>query len=260
MEVGQGPDLPRAHVTDLGDTGEMSQTTSDTVPFRRLVVTLTIGSFSIAALMGVIALLSGGSFGEVEGRVLVTTLIVGATSVAMLCYLATAGTRFQIVGVVGGIVVLAPFATALLMVWADTYVETLYQYFGVGVTVAATLAQVSLLLTLAGERPRVRVALWATVVLASVVAVVVSGLIVAEDGSDGLYRFLGVIAILDVLGTVVTLALALFGKRSPDDPGAPVRIPARLEAQVATAAAQGHVSRDQVVADALDRYFAEPLA
>jgi len=235
----------------------MNEKTSDTVPIRRLVVAVTIGSFSIAALMGVIALLGGGNFGEREGQVLVTTLIVGTTSVAMLCYLATAGTRFQVVGVVGGIVVLLPFAVSLIMVWGDNYAGELYKFFGVGVTVAATLAQLSLLLALAGERSRVRVALWATVVLASAVAVIVSGMLVAEDGSDGLFRFVGVLAILDVLGTVVTLALALFGNRSADDPGAPVRIPARLEQQLAAAAAQTHVSRDQVVADALDRYFSE---
>ena len=237
----------------------MTETASDTAPLRRLVVALTIGSFSIAALMGVIALLGGGNFGEREGQVLVTTLIVGTTSVAMLCYLATAGTRFQVVGIVGGIVVLAPSAIALLMVWAESYADDLYQAFGVGVTLAATLAQLSLLLALAGDRSRVRVVLWATVVLAATVAAIVSGMIVAEDASDGLFRFLGVLAILDVLGTVVTLALALFGNRSSDEPGAPVRIPARLERQVAAAAAGAHVSRDQVVADALDRYFSEQM-
>ena len=79
----------------------MSETDLDTAPVRRLVVFLTIGSFSIAALMGVIALLGGGSFGEREGQVLMTTLIVGTTSVAMLCYLATSGTRFQVVGASG---------------------------------------------------------------------------------------------------------------------------------------------------------------
>ena len=77
-----------------------------TAPVRRIVVWLTIGSFSIAALMGILALLCGGAFGEREGQVLLTTLVVGVTSVAMLCYLATAGTRVQAVGVVGGIVVL----------------------------------------------------------------------------------------------------------------------------------------------------------
>ncbi len=226
-------------------------------PVRRLVVWLTIGSFSIAALMGVIALLGGGAFGEVEGQVLMTTLIVGTTSVAMLCYLATAGTRFQLVGVVGGIVVLLPFVTALVVVWGDVG-GGLARLFGVGVTLAATLAQLSLLLALAGARARVRVVLWPTVVLAVAVAAIVCAMIVSESGSDGMLRLLGVLAILDVLGTVITLALALFGKRGADEPGAAVRIPARLEQQVAEAATSSGTTRDQVVAEALERYFAQP--
>lgn len=238
----------------------MNQKNPDTAPVRRLVVALTIGSFSVAALMGVIALLGGGSFGEREGQVLLTTLIVGTTSVAMLCYLATSGTRFQAVGAVGGVVVLVPFATSLLTVWGDDWDGDLARTFGVGVVLAATLAQLSLLLALAGERARVRLVLWATLVLATAVAVLVSGLIITEGGSDGLLRFIGVLAILDVLGTVVTLALALFGKPSAEDPEAPVRLPRRLEQLVTVSAAERGVSREQVVVDALDRYFAERSA
>lgn len=225
-----------------------------TLPVRRLVVWLTIGSFSVAALMGVIALLGGGSFGEREGQVLATTLIVGTTSVAMLCYLATAGTRFQVVGVAGGIVVLLPFVTALIVVWGDVG-GGLARLFGVGVTIAATLAQLSLLLALTGERRRVRVVLWVTVVLAAAVATIISGMLATESASDGLVRLLGVLAILDVLGTVTTLALALFGNRAADEPGAPVRIPGRLERQVTEAAETTGTTRDEVVAEALDRYF-----
>lgn len=250
------------------DTGLMTDTapdtspdtSPDTAPLRRLVVALTIGSFSIAALMGVIALLGRGNFGEREGQVLLTTLIVGATSVAMLCYLATSGTRFQAFGVVGGTVVLVPFVTSLLTVWGDDRNAELAQTFGVGLVLAATLAQLSLLLALAGARARVRIVLWSTVVLATAVAVMVSGLIITEGGSDGLLRLIGVLAILDVLGTVVTLALALFGKPSADDPEAPVRLPSRLGQLVTVSAAERGVSREQVVVDALDRYFAERSA
>ena len=58
--------------------------------FRRIVVILVIGSFSVAALLGIIALLGGGELGETEGKVLLTTVIVGVESIAVLCYLAVA--------------------------------------------------------------------------------------------------------------------------------------------------------------------------
>ena len=84
---------------------------------RRLVVTLVIGSFSVAALLGIIALLGGGELGETEGRVLLTTVIVGVESIAVLCYLAVAGKRSALVGLAGGVVSLVPFSLALWLTW-----------------------------------------------------------------------------------------------------------------------------------------------
>ena len=229
-----------------------------TAPVRRIVVWLTIGSFNIAALMGIIALLSGGAFGEREGQVLTTTLVVGVTSVAMLCYLATAGTRFQAVGVVGGIVVLVPATQALLLVWDESSwdFDAFFKVFSTGLTVAATLAQLALLLGVAGDRRRLRWVLWPTVALAVGVAGVVTTTIFTEADSEVILRTLGVMAILDVLGTLTTLALAIFGTRTPDEAGARVRIPTRLEAPLAAEAAGSGRSRDDVVAEALDAWFA----
>ncbi|MGH3348097.1 MAG: ribbon-helix-helix protein, CopG family [Nocardioides sp.] len=236
---------------------------ADTVPLRRVVVWVTIGSFSIAALMGVVALLGGGSFGAAEGRILGTTLAVGCTSVAMLCYLATSDTPYAAVGAVGGVLVLAPFAVSLIIIWTETWNDELFRGFGVGVTVAATLAQVSLLLALAGARRQVALVLWATVTLAGVLALTVCILILGDSPDDGVLRFLGVVAILDVLGTVTTLALALFGR--PDAPApmgevVAVQLPSDLDRRLTETAARTGSSREQLVADAVGRYLdaAEP--
>ena len=85
---------------------------------RKFVVRLVIGSFSIAAILGIVALLGGGDFGDTQGRVLLTTVIVGVESIAVLCYLAVTGRPTAIVGIVGGIVSLVPFGLALWMTWA----------------------------------------------------------------------------------------------------------------------------------------------
>ena len=50
---------------------------NETSNLRRIAATSTIGSFSVAALMGILALLAGGSFGEGQGRVLLTGRAVG---------------------------------------------------------------------------------------------------------------------------------------------------------------------------------------
>ena len=81
-----------------------------TAPIRKVIVRVTIGSFSLAALLGIIALLRGGEFGQTQFRVLLTTLLVGVVSIAVLCYLATAGRPSQPVGVAGGVIVLFPWS------------------------------------------------------------------------------------------------------------------------------------------------------
>jgi hypothetical protein len=176
--------------------------------FRRIVLFVTIGS--VAALLGVVALLGGGSFGETEARILLTTLLVGVTSIAVLCYLATSGSPHAPVGLAGAASALPTLVTGLGLVWGDDWDEGIWQVFGVGTTVSATLAQASLLLTLAAAAPYVRRLLVATLVAATWVGLHVSALIVDLDASDGSLRLLGVVAILDVLGTVAVAALAKF--------------------------------------------------
>jgi hypothetical protein len=237
-------------------------TTPTTAPVRRWIVRITIGSFSVAALLGIAALVGGGDFGETEGRILLTTLLVGVVSIAVLCYLATAGRRSQPVGVVGGVVAMVPFATGLVMIWGDLQNgpgETLLKTFGVGAIVAATLAQVSLLLAL-GEKAHLaaRRLLVATVALAALVAVLTSLLVVGYDpGGDGFYRALGVVAILDVLGTVVGAALMKYGPSQADEATTAVTVPAGLAARLASQVAATGRSQDDIVAAALDRYLPE---
>ena len=233
-------------------------------PIRTAIVRVTVASFSLAALMGVIALLAGGAFGETEARILLTTLLVGVVSVTVLCYLATAGRRSQPVGVAGGLVVPVPLVAALAMIWGDWesgVPEWLGRTFGVGAVVAATLAQACLLLALAARaRPLVRRILVGTLVLAAVLAGVVSYLIVGpEPRGDTFVRILGVVAILDVLGTVLVAVLTRFGAAGavPVTRAGTVTLDAGLAARLDAFAARSGLSRDEVVAAALARHLEE---
>ena len=192
-----------------------------------LIVRFTIGSFSLAALLGVIALLGGGAFGSVEGRILLTTLLVGVVSVVVLCYLLTAGTRHQAVGAVGGVVVIVALLSAMPIIWYDYETDVpawLARTFGVSAVAALSLAQASLLLAIGSRSgPVVHRLLLATLGLASVLALQVSALILGLEPPASYVRLLGVVAILDVLGTVVVTALSRFGAGRParGAPGAP---------------------------------------
>lgn len=230
---------------------EVMDTTSD---LRRLVLGLTIGSFSIAALLGVIALLGGGGFGETQGRVLLTTLTVGVACVAMLCCLGTDGTPYARLGVVGGIAVLWPTAQSLMLIWGyddNTFDnDSFYQVYGLGIVVAFTLAQACLLLATAGNVGRVRGLLRFTLVVAAALAVIACGEIAAEDGSW--WRVMGVLGILDVLGTVVTVAMAKFGRdRHQSETARTIVVPADVaDALRARAQSEGR-SVDAVLRDAV---------
>ncbi|MEO6504413.1 MAG: hypothetical protein ABIW36_06775 [Terrimesophilobacter sp.] len=60
---------------------------------RRVAVICIIVSLSVTALVGIATLL-GGDFGDVQGRIMMTTLVIGAFSVLALADLAVAGRRF----------------------------------------------------------------------------------------------------------------------------------------------------------------------
>ena len=236
------------------------RTSAQASSFRRVAATLTIGSFSVAALMGIIALLGGGDFGEGEGRVLLTTLIVGCASICALSYLATTGTRWARVGALGGLVLVVPVTTALVLVWSDWGgdSEGVLKTFGIGVVLAVTCAQICLLLALAGDG-RLGAVLWSTVAVAVLVGCLVSAMIVDGLGGNDPWRVLGVLAILDVLGTVVTIALSRFSERGAErDDGQRLRVSLdeRRTAALARLAAAAGVSSEDLVTEAVDRLLA----
>lgn len=224
---------------------------------RKLVIWLVIGSFSIAALMGIIALLGGGDFGETEAKVLLTTVIVGVESVAVLCYLAVAGRSTAIVGIVGGLVSLVPFGLALWLTWAEMDGfgnDGEWETFGVGVTIAASLAQVCLLLALAG-REKIGAGLAGTLAAITIVAGMITLAVVdGADLGDGFWRIFGVVAILDVLGTVVLAATKAFGRGNQPE-GEPTLMTTALESRVTVAAKERGVSPSALITDALDAYL-----
>lgn len=226
---------------------------------RRVVLALVIGSFSIAALMGILVLLTGGAFGEAQGRVLLTTVIVGVESVAALCYLAVAGRRTAVVGALGGLVSLVPFGLAVWLTWGGSEPDDLWRIFGVSLTIAASLAQACLLLAI-GDRPRLRPWVLATLVAIAIVAGMLIAVILDGSGLDETFwRIFGVVAILDVLGTLVLAALGAFGRRETAPGPVPGPPPARqagvlsppIEARLVEAARRRGVTPDQIVREAL---------
>ncbi|MEZ0579362.1 hypothetical protein [Nocardioides sp. MH1] len=230
--------------------------------FRPLVVGSVITSFSIAALLGIGALVGAGSFGDTEARILLTTVVIGIESMAMLCYLALDGHRLALVGWLGAAVSAAATMAALAMVWGDDLGDT-WQLMLSATIIAFTLAQASLLIALVDGTGR-EGALVGTLATAGVVALMLVGAVMNDElPGGGFWRLLGVLAILDVLGSVTLIALGAFG-RAVDRPGrtAPAAVPddcavdAALRTRVAAAAREQGTTPARIVNAAVEAYLA----
>jgi hypothetical protein len=231
-----------------------------TLTVRRMVLRLTIGSFSVAAVMGVAALLRPGHFGSTEGRILLTTLIVGAASVLMLCYLAVGDApRRRWVGIAGGGAALVAMLSLLVMVWGYWQRDPgvgLWRTFGVSGITAVTCAQFSLLLALVrwpGTVVRVQVA---TLVTGTVLGAMLIAAVLGWNPGETAARGLGVTAILDVLGTLVTIAVGVFGR---DGRSASVTLSPAVAERLRAESARTGRPVGELVDEALGRYFEVPV-
>ncbi|MFN4002329.1 hypothetical protein [Microcella sp.] len=183
-----------------------------------------IVSFSLAAIVGIIALLSG-DFGETQGRIILMTLLLGATSITALCHLAIADRAMRIVGFVGLAASAITLITGLVLIWRDwdsPGFDEWFKAFATAGILAVSFAHANLLLLLAGRRRAViRYGLMITLVMIAVVAImfilpILSNGEIPGPGNEEWYtRVFGVAGILDVLGTVVVPVLAIFVKDAP---------------------------------------------
>jgi drug/metabolite transporter (DMT)-like permease len=191
---------------------------------RRVVVAVIAVAFSLAAIGGIIVLL-GGTLGETGSRVLTTTSVVGAFSVAVLCCAVLLGRPLQPFGVLGVAVSVIAGIFVVWTVWfqdsfADAW-DTVNRIIGTASVLAAAFALASLLLLLADRRrPPVRIGLIVTLVLLTVGAAMFVFAFWNGDvwSSDVFSRALGVVSILVALGAIVVPVMALL---TPDArPGA----------------------------------------
>jgi hypothetical protein len=163
-----------------------------------------------------IAALAFGSWGELEVRVLLTTVLLGAYSVLCLGCLPVLGTRRAPVGRLGVGACSVALLLGLVLIWlvADNDggegALTLFRAFWVAAVAAFALAHVAMLLGAARDpRGAAQAVLSATVAAVAVVAAMLAAVAISPDvAADGYWRMLGVFAILDVVGTVVVPVLS----------------------------------------------------
>ncbi|MFP5070424.1 hypothetical protein ACLFMI_12250 [Pseudonocardia nantongensis] len=192
---------------------------------RRAMIVTVVGSLVVAAVLGILALVSG-EFGELQARIVLTTTTVAAFGTTSLCHLAVVTRSVRAVGFAGIAASLGAAVCALVLTWRDwsgdgAPDEVWWKALGVLTLAAVSLAQANLLLLLAGRTsPAVRASLAGTLLAITGVAVLIALPILTEGevpGPDGsaYWRWLGVLGILDALGTIALPVLGLVLRRGP---------------------------------------------
>lgn len=230
---------------------------------RRSAIIAIIVSLSLTALIGIITLLSG-DFGETQGKVLLTTLLLAVFSITVLCHLAVVGRALQVVGFIGVGVSAVALVAGLLLIWRDwgnfNDIEPLLKTFGVAGVLAVSFAHANLLLLLGQRRnPTVRLLLYVTVAVIGLVALllclpIATGGDIPGDDGDWYWRLLGVVAILDVLGSIV---LPVTGRFLRDDRAVrlDLELTEQLDAAISAAATAAGTTREAAAIAALEKAF-----
>jgi hypothetical protein len=175
--------------------------------------------------------------------------------------LGTVGTPFRWVGVLGGVALLVPVTTGLVMIWHDF--ETgpahwLTTMFTLGLIVAATLAQAGLVLAPPRQSGRVvRGIRLGTLVTAAVVAVMLSLMTLVDHEPGSLFlRVLAVAAVLDALGTLAMAVLTRAGAaQAKPPPVVGLEVPPALADRLGAVAERAGRPPDAVLVDALEGYL-----
>jgi len=218
---------------------------------QRFLRALVVGCFAFAALLGVVVLVVGRSIGETELRVLATTTTVGVESVAVLAYLAAARVGHPLPAAVGAAASLLATGIVLWLVWGgDPVGDGAWDLLWTAVTVAVALVQVCLLLSVTGGRVAGEGLMLATFAATAVLTGLLVGPLWAPEGTgtfDGYGRLVGVVAILDILGTLVVAVT----RRRPDERTQRASLSTDARRRLEDAARSRGLTPDQLVDDLL---------
>ena len=178
---------------------------------KKIFLYTLIGSIVVSALLGIWAILAN-EFGEFQGRVLSTTLIVVATSILGLACGAfwespkSAISGLKIVPLAGIILAIITALMTLSMVWqiSGSQDSLVLKIIGVSGVFAFSLAQLSLL-SMANLSEKFLGVLTIAYLVVLILAIMIAILIITEPQNENglLMRVIGVLGIIDAALTVM---------------------------------------------------------
>lgn len=171
---------------------------------KKIFLISMIVSLSISALVGVVIFLIG-NFGEIEARILFTTISIGIYSLIGLGFSALYERRkLPLFSISGLILTILSFISVILEIW-EIYPGNIWKTTLIFIILGASFLQASLILLAKSDKFIVDISIFTTIFLISVVAILLIALVLLEERVGEFYfRILGSIAILDGLGTIIT--------------------------------------------------------
>ena len=178
---------------------------ADTRRIKRILLRLALVALAVGAVIAIAAIVTG-RLDRAEAQILLTDVVVLVYSLFALS-VATVATRNPLLAAAGWVCCACGTLLALVAIWVwSNDAPDLYRVMGISFVGAFTLAHDSLLVSRRRESdgPPVRAISAATVAIVSALGILVALAITGiPDRSTPWYlRLLGVIGVLDLLGTV----------------------------------------------------------
>jgi hypothetical protein len=204
--------------------GQAARVRFERVAARRWLTRAMVGAICVAALTVIEGLLLGG-FGQVEGRILLTTLTVCGVVLAAVAATDQAEYRPRLTRLGGGTASLCLVAM-LLAVWTPSEARAwdgLARIAAVAVVVGIAVAHAALLLPRppGSDDPVVGAAVFSTLILNGLLSLLLMGLMVSTSpGPEGTTLLIVALTLLDALGILLVLTLRSMGDATGTDGGA----------------------------------------
>jgi hypothetical protein len=189
---------------------------------RKILLITMIAALSFSALLGIWVILFGqGS--EIEGKILLTTTSIGGFSLLSLCcsLLIEKSGKQSVISWLGFVSCIGGFLAALLLIWFqeifDFNIELLLKWLLIFIIFSVSFAHMSILLLIKPQKLSVWVVTFTTVILIAMVAILLLLMVfeLIDYDKEWFFKLVAVLAILDVLGTIVSPIMSKIAKNNP---------------------------------------------
>ncbi|MEL7123697.1 MAG: hypothetical protein AAFO07_29915 [Bacteroidota bacterium] len=185
--------------------------------FKKYFLISLILALSISALIGILIFILG-DFNDLQIRILLSTLSVGAFSLTgFCCSLIYNREELQLLSIVGMLASSFALLLCVFTIWGEPNMDEFWKLLFISITLAIAFAHVSLMLLVRPKSVIVKYLLYATILFIILVSIFLISLVVVDEFENEVgWRILGVFGILDALGTVVTPIVNVVEKRKSE--------------------------------------------